>query len=213
MFTIVDASNRELNANLLDALYRARYDAFVVGRGWSDLERPDGRDIDQFDDEETVYIIGHEDLSVFAACRIRPSEKPHLLQSAFSHLVDGPVPTGEKIFECSRLLVQRRHPNRMRLFVELLSVTVDWYRAQGSTLLTGVIENWWVNSFLSLDFKISPLGKPDRVGRNAIVAVQVIIDEDLQAGLHQRLVEAMTTEPPLAPAQSREYPDRDERAA
>ena len=188
MFTIIDSSNRTMHADLLDGMYWARYDAFVLGRGWRDLARPDGRDIDQFDDEDTVYIVGHEDGRVVCGCRIRPSQKPHLLREAFSHLVSGgEVPEGPNVFECSRLFVERRHPERNRVYIQLLAQTVDWYRANGGDLLTGVIETWWLNSFLSLDFKIAPLGAPIREGRTSIVGVRVVVDDALQANLHGRM--------------------------
>lgn len=194
MFTVVDASNAKRSADLLDALFWERYDAFVLGRGWHDLARADGRDIDQFDDPDTVYVIGHEGDKVFAGCRIRASQKPHLLRDAFPHLVmDGAVPQGDTIYECSRLFVARRHPERIKIFLRLLLETVNWYRSKGADTLTGVIETWWLNSFLSLGFQIAPLGVPLRQGRTSIVAVRVKIDEALQANLRCR-VEGMDSE-------------------
>lgn len=192
MFTVVDALNFKRHADLMDALYWERYEAFVLGRGWSDLKRPDGRDIDQFDDADTVYIIGHDGQTVHCGCRIRPSEKPHLLREAFPQLVAGqPVPQGPDIFECSRLFVDRRHPERMKLFLQLLSATVDWYRERDAKTLTGVIETWWLNSFLSLGFDIVPLGAPSRLGRTSILAVRVSIDESLRANLRMRVNAAL----------------------
>ena len=187
MYTIVDASNRDQHRELLDSLFWARYNVFVIGRGWDELARPDGRDIDQYDDRDTVYVIGHEGFDVFAGARMRHSSERHLLRDTFSHLCEGPVPAGDSVVECSRLFVERDTPNRAQEFVKLLHEIVDWYLSHGYDTLTGVIENWWLNSFLGLGFDIRPLGRTGRGSRSAIVGVQVTIDEMLADSLRGRL--------------------------
>ena len=48
-YTWFAARIRRLYARLLDDYFRIRHDIYVVERKWTELARPDGREIDQFD--------------------------------------------------------------------------------------------------------------------------------------------------------------------
>ncbi|HTV33131.1 MAG TPA: autoinducer synthase, partial [Methylocella sp.] len=41
----------------MDQAYCLRHDIFVGEMGWTDLAKPDGREIDQFDDKHTVNLL------------------------------------------------------------------------------------------------------------------------------------------------------------
>src|SRR3546814_11634904 len=78
----------------------------VGERGWLDLARSDGREVDAFDNEDAVYLLGiMPDEGVVAGSRLVPSLKPHLMSEVFPELALDGVPRANDIFEWTRILV------------------------------------------------------------------------------------------------------------
>ena len=51
---VVTKHNRHLYEGYFDPYFRLRHDIYVKQRKWMALDRPDGREIDQFDTEDAV---------------------------------------------------------------------------------------------------------------------------------------------------------------
>ena len=69
---VVRRDNSHRYREELDQYFRGRYDVFVRERGWKDLERPDGRDIDQFDTEDAIHLLAIEGSEVIGGFRFNP---------------------------------------------------------------------------------------------------------------------------------------------
>jgi hypothetical protein len=50
--------------------------------GWHNLAKPDGRDVDQFDNKHAVHMLYIEHREVLGYQRLLPSTRPHLLSGA-----------------------------------------------------------------------------------------------------------------------------------
>jgi acyl-homoserine lactone synthase len=48
---VITGENKAEFADVLDEYFRLRHEVFVGERGWNDLRRPDGRDIDAYDND------------------------------------------------------------------------------------------------------------------------------------------------------------------
>ncbi|MEC5293601.1 acyl-homoserine-lactone synthase [Aurantimonas sp. C2-3-R2] len=84
---IVDSSNRGAYRDELEQHFRLRHDIYVGERGWHNLARPDGREVDAFDTEDAVYLLGIlPGKGVVAGSRLVPSVKPHLMSDVFPQL-------------------------------------------------------------------------------------------------------------------------------
>src|SRR5690349_14719114 len=94
MIYIIDQSNRAAYKAQLEEMFRIRHDIYVGRRGWAALAKPDGRDVDQFDTEETVYLLGLDNLGrVCSGLRLNPTMSPHLIDTLFPHAVTfEPIP-------------------------------------------------------------------------------------------------------------------------
>src|SRR5689334_11287834 len=101
MIYIVDRTNRAAYQAQLEEMYRIRHDIYVGRRGWKALQKPDGRDIDQFDTEDTVYLLGLDFMGrVVSGLRLNPTTGPHLINTVFPHAVTkGEIPVGDDIYE------------------------------------------------------------------------------------------------------------------
>lgn len=93
----------ELSSDIVYDLYRYRYEVFVKRLGWS-LNTPNGIEKDEFDHEETFYVIANDDEKNIVGCaRLLPTTAPYLLERVFPDLLNGLSPPKSKyIWELSR---------------------------------------------------------------------------------------------------------------
>ncbi len=42
----------------LEEMHRIRHRIYVEGRGWKALRKSDGREVDEFDTDDAVYLLG-----------------------------------------------------------------------------------------------------------------------------------------------------------
>jgi acyl-homoserine lactone synthase len=184
MISVIQAPLDEDSAKHLRNLFAVRYQLFVEGRGWRALERPDRLDIDQYDDDDTVYIVKRIDGVIVGGARLRPTTNRHMLQEVFGDLCDGgSPPVGPTIYECSRTFVARRHPQRRAIFAEVLLAAAQFCLTNGVNRLTGVLETWWLNSYLALGLNATPLGVPKDVDGMSLLAVSFDVDDAVRANL------------------------------
>src|SRR5689334_20662685 len=103
---IITPANRPLYEGIIEKSLRVRYEIFVRELGWTALQRPDGRDLDAYDQPDTVYILAIEGDRVVGGQRLNPTVRPHLLSDVFPHLahVKG-IPIAPDIWECTRYFV------------------------------------------------------------------------------------------------------------
>jgi N-acyl-L-homoserine lactone synthetase len=83
------------------AAYRHR--VFVEKLGWQ-LDCRDGLELDQFDREDTVYVVAEDTCAnIIGTARLLPTHRPYLLGEVFPQLMEGvPVPKSSVIWELSR---------------------------------------------------------------------------------------------------------------
>lgn len=103
---IVDWSARDIYKHHLERYFRIRHEIYVEGRGWKAVARPIDMEIDAFDTEDAIYLLGIDAQSnVVGGSRLVPSLKPHLLADVFPILARGTPPQAEDTFEWTRFFV------------------------------------------------------------------------------------------------------------
>lgn len=78
--------------SLLEHNFRLRHKVFVERQGWEALRRPDGRDVDEFDNADATHILIIDGEDVVGGSRITPLDRPNLLQTVFHGLVQEDLP-------------------------------------------------------------------------------------------------------------------------
>jgi N-acyl-L-homoserine lactone synthetase len=172
---------------LSSAMLRDRKTVLMDRLGW-DLESPDGcHEIDQYDGDDTLYLIVHQPETGrhLGSVRLLPSTGPHLLGDVFPHLCHDGVPTGADVWEITRLVtapglsrseaLQVRRQLSIALFEHALSM--------GITRYTMVTHLPWLPSLLSIGWDAEPLGMPHGEGVNAVAALQILVDAGTLARL------------------------------
>ncbi len=64
MIHAITALNRHLYEDVIEQHFRIRHDIFVEERRWQTLRKPDGREIDSYDNEDAIYLLALEDRRV-----------------------------------------------------------------------------------------------------------------------------------------------------
>ena len=107
MIHIVSPENEYHYRDEMEQAFRLRYRVFVEERGWRALAKPDGREIDQFDNEHAVHMLYIEHGTVLGYQRMLPTTRPHLLSEVMPELCEGEHPVGAHIWEWIRFCVER----------------------------------------------------------------------------------------------------------
>ena len=95
---------RDLSANDREGMFRLRYDTFRVRLGWDVETTDDGLEIDQFDGDDSQYILARSPGDDIDACwRLLPTLGPNMLRDVFPQLLAGqPAPAAVDVWELSR---------------------------------------------------------------------------------------------------------------
>jgi acyl-homoserine lactone synthase len=143
-----------------------RHKIFVEEKNWSDLTRSDGREIDQFDNDDAIYLFALEKPSrkVIGGCRLLSTTAPYLLTDVFPNLCTKPIPRDPKIFEWGRMHVspsQREGGAMSPTSCHIMAATVEFCLEQGIEQLVLVSEAYWLPRFMGLGLKPNLLGLPE----------------------------------------------------
>lgn len=202
-FVIGTLNSAQIDGALIDAVYRLRHRVFKERLNW-DVHSVDGREVDEFDDENTVYVIAQNTATgeVDAAWRLRPTTHPYMLKDTFPQLLNGfPPPRERQVWEVSRFAVDQDAGAQggssfSELTQDLVAHTVAYAREQG-------IERYvWVTSVgvermaLGLGYRLRRFGRPVPIGNVRCVANEIVMDEKAFEIANRRL--DRTLDPGLA---------------
>jgi acyl-homoserine lactone synthase len=177
---VITKDNKAFYSEALDEYFRLRHEVFVEERGWHDLRRPDGREVDAYDNDNATYLIALDKGRVIGGLRLYPTLLPHMISEAFPHLVkERGVLTGATVLECTRyFIVKERRTGRADC--RLLAAFQQFCLEEDITEVTAVVEMWWLPRWHQAGFKVRPLGLPTMVeGQPCIVAAIRISEESL----------------------------------
>lgn len=181
MIQILDNRTAATSPSLLCSMFADRKQLFVDLFGW-DLPVIDGQyEIDRFDNIDAVYLLAVEaDGAHAASLRMMPTTSAHMLGAIFPHLCPLGVPTGEAVWETTRLCLPQRHgANRRRELRNLLfSAAIDFALARGIERLTGIVPNRFRTELLALGWQAEPLGPAVTMAGGAVGAFMVHVHAD-----------------------------------
>lgn len=169
---VITNENRHLYTDVLEQHHRIRHDIFVRERGWTDLDRPDFREIDIYDDEHAIYLLAIDSGRVVGGQRLRPTTRHHMLVDVFSHLAERAIPQAIDVLEWTRYFVVRER-RFGRTDWRLLAAVQAYCLGQGITALTAVVEMWWLPRWQQAGFCTRPLGLPQIVAGQPTIAVSI----------------------------------------
>lgn len=189
MIHIVTPENHHLFRDEMEQAYRLRHRVFVDEMKWCDLAKADGREIDQFDNEHAVHMLYIEKGKVLGYQRMLPSTRPHLLSDVMPQLCEGERPVGTHIWEWTRYCVDPAHRERGRTLSPvanaLLSAIVEWGLESGIDTIIIEMNPLWLLRLVQLYFRTIPLGLPQKIGDQDVLAVTATFDRRTLARLQE----------------------------
>lgn len=187
MIHVISAANRPSCDDVIDQHFRVRHEIFVEERRWEALRRPDGRDVDAYDNDDAIYLLALEERRVVGGCRLYPTTKPCMLSEIFPHLaaVRG-CPAEALAWEWSRFFVVRdRRDGRLNL--QLMAAVQEFCLDQGIERLCLVMETWWLPRFHDIGFVVTPLGLPALVDGSWTMAASIDVCRESLRVVRQRI--------------------------
>lgn len=181
---VVTNANRARYADLVELHHKVRHDVFVGERGWKAIERPDGRDVDAYDNEHAIYLLAVDGSKLVGGQRLYPTTRAHMLSEVFPHLVQvrRGLPTGRDVYEWTRYFVVRERRTG-RTDCRLLAAMQQYCLDEGISSVTAVAETWWLPRVHMIGFKTKPLGVPQMIEGQPTIAVEVPISSDSLASV------------------------------
>jgi acyl-homoserine lactone synthase len=194
MIHVVTSANQHLYARQLDQMFRLRHAYYIEGHGWAGLTSQDGRETDEFDDTEAIYLMGIDPFGeVAVSVRLNPTTGPTLLKK-FSSWADQPTPSGEDIWDVSRWMAQPRHrrannprwPTNFQR--ELMTGMLEFCESRGLTRLTMLAELRLTERIESYGWPVRRLGQPQiyEGGKGSAIAAEIEVGAHVMALTRQK---------------------------
>jgi acyl-homoserine lactone synthase len=176
MIYIVDRTNRAGFSTQLEDMFRIRHEIYVERRGWAALAKPDGRDIDQFDTDNTVYLLGVNDSGqVTAGLRLNPTTGPHLIRDVFPHAVTKMgIPMSERVMEFTRWFVVKDRVSpaeNRRIAGELLAAMFEYGITKRLSHFTLLCDSFFLRTMRELHWDVATMGEPTPYNEGTCIAV------------------------------------------
>ncbi|HEY4846532.1 MAG TPA: acyl-homoserine-lactone synthase [Methylocella sp.] len=200
---IVTPDNESFYRDEMEQAYRLRHQVFVKEMGWHNLAKPDGREIDQFDNKHAVHMLYIEEGQVLGYQRMLPSTRPHLLSEVMPELCEVERPVGAHIWEWTRFCVARERRVHGRAVCPitnlLLSAAVEWGLECGISQLIIETNTIWLLRMVQMHFRPAILGLQHTIDGQDIIAVIASFDSRTLSRLHEMRGTRTRTIEPLAP--------------
>jgi acyl-homoserine lactone synthase len=177
---VICEANRHLYESVLDDYFHIRHQIYVVERGWKELERADGREIDQFDTPRAIYLMAMEGSRVVGSHRLVPTDGPTLMSDVFPQLALRTPARRPDVYELSRVFVVRERRGEQaqpRIESIVMAGTMEFGLVEGLTQFSIVMETWWLPRFQELGWNPQPLGVPVNVNGMSCIGVEVAVTE------------------------------------
>lgn len=180
MIHVVTPENRHRYTNAMEQAFRLRHQVFVEEKGWTALARPDGREIDAFDDDHALHMLAIQEAHVVGYQRMLPTTRPYLLTEVLPDLCEVEPPRSPRVWEWTRYAVARGHRDRGRILSPvgsaLLTGIVEWGLESGVEAIVIEMNPLWLLRLVQLHFRVTPLGLPQPISGEDTVAVSAAFD-------------------------------------
>lgn len=186
MIHLIDKENKYLYTDILSQMYKQRASIFIDKLNWN-LASSNGHEIDQFDTDDTIYLVVIDEKKgcVRSSIRLNPTTEPHLMSEIFSNLCRDGVPRGEHIFEGSRYCYNPdilSRADRLEAMRYMMCGVMECAILYGWEKITFVINMPLLAHCLRSGWDIYPIGIPEYDNKVAVGAFAIdVTSEGLMA--------------------------------
>lgn len=179
---VVCSSTKDMPAGLYQALSVYRRKVFIERLGW-DLPCAADCEQDQFDRDDTVYLVAQDDTDEVIGCgRLLPSTGSYLLQEVFPQLLNGvEAPHSPTVWELSRFAAggirSAAAARRSHLAERLLLRALQHCKREGVHQLLAVTTVAVERLMLRAGVDLQRLGPPNMIGGELVLAFVIMVNE------------------------------------
>jgi len=187
--------------NLLAEQHSLRYREVVHKENWSDIYVIDGMEFDQYDNLATEYLIARDGQGrVVGVTRSYPTTIPYMLSDVFTFLLSSQVPSTPRIFEASRLVLDRSlltREERRPVIDRLIVAYMERGLQRGIDAYAGfMLPKIWSSTFQRAGWDVQWLGpeislpKTNEVVRAALMPVSREMERKVRdaTGIHHSVL-------------------------
>ncbi|WP_413204428.1 acyl-homoserine-lactone synthase [Rhodospirillum sp. A1_3_36] len=189
MFTITDRFNAISNAYDIHSFSELRHEIFINRLKWP-LACPAGRELDQFDDQDAVYLTTMNSRGqVVAGARLLNTAKRSLLGEAFPMLVNGVIPKDPRVIDVTRFAVDHRSERTEgcgNLCGMLLCALQEYGLREGLDKYVSVSDVRMEPILRRGGYRFKRLGDMVEMDGTGVVALDVEISEEVLASARRR---------------------------
>lgn len=194
MIHVVTSATHHLYPRQLDQMFRMRHRFYIEGHGWSGLSSRNGRETDEFDGGDVVYLLSLDAWGdVAASVRLNPGNGPTLLAKFADHS-DEPIEASPLSWDVSRWIAAPQHrrgdgprwpSNHQR---ELIVGMLEFALSRGAERFTMLAELRLAERVASYGWPVRMLGAPRAYegGKGMAVAAEIAIGPHVLALTRQK---------------------------
>jgi N-acyl-L-homoserine lactone synthetase len=177
MLHLIQGVDHPAEAALVASMLADRKRVFVDMLGW-DVPHNDVIERDEFDHDDSEYLIFACGSDHIASLRLLRTDRRHLLGTVFPELCEGNVPSGPDIREISRFCISPRHRGEIRLQARRLLATAltEYALLNGLKAYTAVAHVSRMSNLFATGWRIRSLGLPDMGADHPAAALMIEID-------------------------------------
>lgn len=181
MFQVITAAEQHLHASKIDEMHAWRKKVFIDENGW-DLKQIDGREYDQYDDEDAIYILEYEaNGDLVHAQRMRPTVNGSMLADVFSSALVGGAAciTDAVTWEMTRGFVTPKYrvASRDDLRAAMRLTILELALQAGIKRIVSFIDVRLLPYFVNSAYRFEPLGLPIAYGEGSGIAIEIDVSQ------------------------------------
>lgn len=161
----------------LEQDFKLRHKIFAERQNWKAIQRPDKRDIDQFDDAFATHLLLLENNTVIGGSRLNELTRANLTVDVFSWLIEKPFPdTPRNGADWTRFYAapaSSQTSKRSDVSAQIYCGMMEYALLQGYTFLTFVSSIYMIEIATAMGWNVSPLGMPRIIEGKPTVAAWI----------------------------------------
>lgn len=180
MAHVVTARNKNLYERQLDHYFDWRYRIYTLNKQWMP-ENEARREVDQFDHEGAVYLLGFRGDAFVAGARLMPSSGPTLLRDVFPELAaERGLPNRSDWADWTRMFTvpEARERGYGGVTGAMTCAVMEYCLNEGVEWVGGVQETYWLPRWEDFGWEVRVLGLPRTIDGTSVVAAFMRVDEE-----------------------------------
>lgn len=173
MVYVVSCENKHLYESELDQMFRSRHEVFVEDRGWN-LKSFNRREIDEFDNDDSIYLLDSESGLVNSSVRLVSTEFPTIINEIFPELCTEGAPRNNQIWESSRGHIGRHCKDPMA-WIRVMLAELEFSLLWGIEEVVFVIDTFLLPKWVAAGWNLQPLGPPTDIDDESYIACSIKI--------------------------------------